>query len=423
MRVSGLACALFALVAGCTPPSAKPNVLFILIDTLRRDHLSLYGYHRPTSPNIDAVARDGWVFDNHVSHGAQTVPSTLSIMLSQLPAEHGFVHRFDGQFAKERPLYGDDLVFLSEALQDAGYQTAGFVANPFLGEQNGFDQGFDHFLHALDGTRLSNDAKRWMKSAAGEGKPFFLYLHYMEVHAPYNAPKEFAKRFAPAKGRVLRIRNGPRRVAPKNLECTRAMYDSSILHVDSLIGDVLSQLDALDLREETLIVITSDHGEEFLEHGGLGHGTSVYGELVRAPLILSYAPRFAKGKRITHLSRHLDLASTLLDVAGIEPPSSFRGGSLLEPAARAFTDEGAWRAVYSGDLKLILDTESDRTQLFRSKDQLDVNALDLPESEATLREMIDEYRQLEAMSGDRRKSGLEWSPEQLETLRSLGYVK
>ena len=417
-------CALLCLLAACGGSGSKPNVVFILIDTLRKDHLSVYGYERETSPKIDAIARGGWVFENHVSHASQTVPSTLSIMLSQLPAEHGFVHRRNRQFVENPPLYPDELLFLPEVLQQAGYRTAGFVANPFLKAKNGFDQGFDHFVHSRHGRDLSLRARQWIDQVAADDAPFFVYLHYMEVHAPYDPPLRYVRDLLPAEGRLLRIKNGPTpNVSPEDLEFTKAHYDGGIRYVDALIGYVLQHLEALEIDDDTLVLITADHGDEFVEHGGMGHGTTVYGELIRAPLILSYAPRFPPGRRLTHLSRHLDVAPTLLELLDVDIPTSFRGGSLFEPAPQVFAEESAWRAVHTADLKLIVDLNDDEMQLFSLDDQLDRNVLNQPESARRLYERIDDYRQLEAMALKRRQSGAEWTPEELEDLRSLGYLQ
>jgi arylsulfatase A-like enzyme len=409
----------------------RPNILFVLIDTLRFDHLSVYGYDRPTSPVIAGLAERGWTFDAHVSHGAQTVPATLSILLSQLPAEHGFVHRFDGQYAKDPPLYPEKFVFLSEVLRDAGYLTAGFVGNPFLSETNGFAQGFDTFVHAnRDDRQLTDAAVAWIGSHGKTGgPPFFAYVHLMDVHWPYRPPRKYVRAFPrPAGGRLI-YSNGPvTGVSRQNLRFTEATYDAGIRFADTLVGEMLQALEEAAVSDETIVVVTSDHGDEFLEHGGLGHGTTVFGELVRAPLII-FDPRApGSGERIAHLTQGLDLAPTLLGRVGVEKPKSFKGSSLFDPAERVYSEEGPWRSVYAGGFKLIRNLCTGEDHLFEASDALDRHPLaGRQEILTTLGAQLDSYIVLEEAQshggGAEVKRSRRWENEDIQRLRSLGYVE
>ncbi len=402
-----------------------PNLLLVVIDTLRFDHLSLYGYERPTSPQLEQLAARGWVFDRHVSHGAQTVPSTLSILLSRLPTEHGFVHRYDGQFAKSRPVYPQEFVFLAEVLMEHGYRTAAFVGNPFLSSSNSFDQGFGHFQHAVNEDRfLVDGALSWLReNAARRDSPFMVYVHLMGVHWPYAPPRALAERYRKAGAGRLVYRNGPApRVRPQDLHYTVASYDAGINVADAQVGELVSELQELGVAQNTIVVVTSDHGDEFLEHGGLGHGTTVYGELVRAPLVIVYPGKLEPGRRVSQLTQHLDLAPTLLSLAGIEKPESFRGGSLFEEPEIVFCEEGPWRAVYAEGHKLTWNVETGDSELFAAGDALDQAPLDDPAREAELRAHFETYRQLETSQG-RAARAHDWSKTELESLRTLGYVK
>jgi arylsulfatase A-like enzyme len=407
-------------------PDPRPNLLLVVIDTLRFDHLSLYGYERNTSPALDRLAVRGWVFDGHVSHGAQTVPSTLSILLSQLPAEHGFVHRQDGQFTRSPPLYPSELVFLGEVLMEHGYRTAAFVGNPFLSPANGFDQGFGHFEHAVNADRvLANGALAWLRAnGARQDAPFMVYVHLMDVHWPYAPPREYAERYrAPGAGRLV-YRNGPApRVRDRDLHHTVATYDAGINVADDLTGELVAELEALGVAQDTIVAVTSDHGEEFLDHKGLGHGTTVYGELVRVPLILVYPRKLESRRRVRHLTQHLDLAPTLLSLAGIEKPASFRGGDLFEEPDVAFSEEGPWRAAYSEGHKLVWNVATDRVQLFAASDALDQVPVDDPGQAAELRRQLEAYQRLETRAAGSPPPGPDWSASELESLRSLGYVE
>jgi len=171
---------LLLAVGGCADKQPQPNVLLVLIDTLRQDHLHLYGYERRTSDWMDALGTEGWVFENHVASASQTVPSTLSLLLSRHPAEHGFVHLGPGHFSRNPPLYPEEFLFLAEVFQEQGYATAGFVGNPFLNHENGFAQGFDKLFNVRRDEELTHAATDWLRAVAGplptearETLPFF----------------------------------------------------------------------------------------------------------------------------------------------------------------------------------------------------------------------------------------------------------
>lgn len=403
-----------------------PNILLIVIDTLRADHLGIYGYPLATSPAIDALGAQSQVYDNHVASSAQTVPSTLSMMLSLHPAEHGFLHLGDGHFARNRPYYPDDLVFLPEVFQQAGYDTAGFVSNPFLKPESGFSQGFGKFAFMRgSGEHLTRAATGWLRARPAGARPFFLYLHYVDVHAPYRSPAEYHRRFEPPIGGELIHKNGP---APEgmrdvDLQKTVALYDAAIAFEDDQIAELLSTLDALGEREKTLIALTSDHGEEFLDHGGFGHGTSVYGELLRVPLLLS-GPGVGPPARIRRLTHHLDLAPTLLALAGLEVPPGFRGKPLTETATVAFAEEGPWLAVHADGRKLVLDRRDGRVTLFDLADPLDQSPITDDSAERALREHARWYSALERVEASRSiDPPPPWSKAELERLRALGYAE
>jgi arylsulfatase A-like enzyme len=427
----GLLLALALGAASCSrgeAPGPRPNVLFVLVDTLRADHLSCYGYERETSPRVDALAREGWLFENHLAHAGQTVPSTISMLVSKYPAEHGFVHLGDGHFARNPPYFDDELVFLAEVFERAGYRTGGFVGNPFLKRKTNFAQGFERFMHSRGrGSEHVSAALDWLLDGDDEpDQPYFVYLHLMDVHSPYRPPAEYARLFTgPSDGRLL-YRNGPApEMRPADLAVTTAAYDAGIRYVDDLIAGLLERLEEAGLLDDTIVVFTSDHGDEFLEHGGLGHGTSVYGELVRVPLILHAPGRLGAPQRVAHMTQHVDLAPSLLELVGIAAPAGFRGRSVFEPASVVYAENGPWRAVWNAAGKLVVQLDEGRFELYGADDPLDQRQLDDPELRATLGPLLDTYVQVGAArgAGSEALDARAWSGEELDRLRALGYAE
>jgi arylsulfatase A-like enzyme len=426
-RPRRLACAL-ALALGltaCGRPPERPHVLFVLVDTLRRDHLGFHGRDGGLTPNLDALAAGGSVFERHVAHASQTVPSVLSLLLSQLPAEHGFPFRRASDFVRERPRYPESSLFLAEVFQHAGYATAGFVGNPYLGPASGFGQGFERFgYHASDDPGVTREARRWL-AERDPGRPFFLYLHYMGPHQPYDPPESIRARFVDpsSSGTTLEGNRRLRGEREADLAHARALYAACVAAVDDEIGAVLRELDRLDLRRRTLVVFTSDHGEEFGEHGGIEHGRTVYGEVVQVPLVLSWPGRLEPGRRVAHLSQHLDVAPTVLRLAGLAPPSSFRGASLLEPVDFVAIDSGPWRAVQGEAWKLVWHAGRDEASLFAADDPLDARPVEDPAAATALRGPLEGYLALERAMPARASAppGTDWTVREREQLRALGY--
>jgi arylsulfatase A-like enzyme len=421
-------------LAGCGEPHEGPNLLLVVVDTLRKDALGLHGHPEPVSPHLDALAARGWAFENHLAHASQTVPSMLSLLLSQLPAEHGFrfVHAED--FVLERPVYPEELVFLAEAVQEAGFETAGYTANPYLTAENQFDQGFDHFT-SFDfpgerGEVLTEHARTWLAEweAGGRRRPFFLYVHYMDVHQPYDPPEPWRSRFV----RVPEARAfaGNKR-PPKPREADRlyslALYAAATAYVDDQIGSLLAALEELGVGDDTVVAVTSDHGEEFLEHRGIGHGLTIYGEVVRVPLILVAPGRLAPGRRIAHLSQHLDLAPTLLALLDVPAPPAFRGRSVLVPAERVLLDTRSWTGVYHDGWNLLARALPERSHLFAQDDELDLEPIEDDEVAERLRAHLEDYdamlEEQDAPPDAAAPEGRAWSEDELQRLRALGYLE
>jgi len=352
--------------------NVKPNVVLILIDTLRADHLGCYGYQRNTSPALDDLADDGLRFKSLCAQTSWTKPSTATILTSLRSYDHGAVNRFD--------LLSDRVWTISEELKAEGYKTGAFIANGWVGNPHfNFNQGYDHFIK-VDGVdyEVKGRAKEVMKRAVewialnGE-QPFFLFLHLIDPHSPYTPPSDFADKFnrgytgdvkpypvdTKNKFNAPGFRSYP--LSPEDLTHLIDLYDAEIASTDSEINSFLSGLDALDLRSSTILVVTSDHGEEFHDHDGLEHGETLYEEQLRVPLIITGPGVEARGGTFDKLVRHMDIAPIILGLSGLRKPPAFMGEDLMAKGARPLNlcvsdlDRVKWRAVSvrANNMKLI----------------------------------------------------------------------
>ena len=338
------------LVFGCrSEPAPRPNVLLVVLDTVRADHLSTYGYERETSPNLTRLAAGGVRFDHVVSTAPWTVPSHASLMTGQVPAVHGANH--------ESWLLSTDAVTLSERFKAEGWRTGGFSANPFVGRPTRLDQGFDVFQRIRGkGEGVSEAALNFI--AAGP-EPWFVFLNYMEAHMPYTAvPSDEIRRYSPEDGASLRklvlqqqlakfrYECGLEKPPPEKIEQLVAAYDGAITHLDALLGELFDALQ--DYRARTLIVVLSDHGELLGEHGRIEHQFSLLEPLLRIPLILSLPGRLPGGQVIEAPISLVDVHGMILRAAGLEP-----GGTRGDPLGLRNTKHGDLIAEYYRPVRVL----------------------------------------------------------------------
>jgi arylsulfatase A-like enzyme len=380
---------LLALVSmiGCRG-SERPNVVLVVVDTLRRDRLSGLGHDRPTSPGLDALMTEGVLFDNLVSTSSQTVPAVASLLTGLYPSEtsvqyYGKKSSFDGErpWSEVGPHFDSSLTSLAERLRDAGYRTAAVVSNPWLKGEFGFDQGFESFVsldcgEACDGKDVVREGLSWL-SRRPRG-PFFLYLHFMDVHNPYRKAGITERLFVERRG-IDRYRNGPvpPELRPRDLEYMKALYDEGVRRADRHLETFLEELERYSPREKRLLVVVSDHGDEFAEHGGLGHGTTLYEELVGSFLLLHYPGKLAPARIPAEVSM-VDVAPTILDLARLGAPDPASGKSLLpsiegtDPGLDGrvlFSELGSLKSARRGGFKLVLDVDTGGQELYElSKD-------------------------------------------------------
>jgi arylsulfatase A-like enzyme len=364
--------------AAPTAPAGRPNVLFVVWDTVRADRLGLYGYARETTPFLDDWAKGARVFDDCLSAAPWTVPAHAALFTGLMPSETGASNahrRLDDRFTT-----------LGELLQGAGYRTYLFSANPFISREGNFAQGFETAQHVWDppfreevvailrektagesgGDVLervrAGEPQRWdAKTAgrvaaealldwldAGDGtRPWFAFVNYMEAHRPIFPPRrlrerflddaDLARSFALDKSwktmwrYVFRLRE----MTPEEARVSSGIYDAAIAELDELLADLIGRLEARGLLRNTIVVLTADHGEHLGEHHLLDHQFSLYDDLMRVPLVIHFPGRVEPGREPRPVM-NLDLFTTLLELTGVPPPAGVpvRGRSLLDPAAK-----------------------------------------------------------------------------------------
>jgi arylsulfatase A-like enzyme len=335
--------------------------MLIVIDTLRADHLSVYGYHRRTSPSLDRLARHAVVYSRAISVGTWTIPSHASMFTGLLPMTHGAYRAVGSQWSLATPL-APEIITVAERLATAGYQTAAFVGNDtYLHPIFGLDQGFKLYetrgLWRAD--RVTRRAIRWLERHYEQ--PFFLFLNYLDPHEPYAAPAPYDHAFPGRRDGMRnlahRVRDEGRAPTAEELEHCVSQYDGDILYTDHHLGRLLERLRDLGRYRDALIIVTSDHGELLGEHGRLGHGTFPYDDVVRVPLIVKY-PGQTEGRIEDRPVSTVDVTPTILDTVGLVVPPELQGVPLSErrqPVVSEETDAAGIlsRVIYGERLKLV----------------------------------------------------------------------
>jgi arylsulfatase A-like enzyme len=459
---------LAALLAGCgsetdeTKPAsthAGVNVLLLTIDTLRADHLSCYGYPRETSHAIDRLASRGVLFDSAYTYWPKTRGSFAALFTSLYAAQHGLTVR-----ERDLPDYNRTL---AEVLKDSGYVTAAAVDNGNLDKALGFAQGFDRYQETwleADSERERTDMLTGFAtdflSQYDQPPPFFLWIHYVNPHTPYDPPEELVSRFrgdgiipaGPTLDPVVGYHGGVNRhlVVPGETKLGDYVdrYDAEIAFADLHIGRVLDALEDSAHRSSTLVVLTSDHGESLGEHDYFfDHGYDLFNPSLAVPLILSFPTILPPGVRIQEAVSTLDIFPTILDIAQISFPPGLQGRS-LRPLVNGsqqrlhqrllFQNDQHQLAISNGRLKLISYPETGQTdayyELYDSwKDPWELNNV-YPRSQAAIAPIEAELERFRTATvawqqeTDRRREGAparldeELSDETLRNLETLGYL-
>ena len=323
----GWSIVLFLLAVMACGPREKPfapfalpkvkNVVLISIDTLRADHVGVYGYKKKTTPNIDRLAAQSLRFAQAYSSSNWTLPAHAGMMTGLMSTGHGAIERQDAIRA-EAPV-------LAERLSAAGLATAAFTSHVYVSDRFGFERGFQTFDYkqSAPGNEVTDKALRWLDGPRG-GKNFFLFLHYFDVHLPYGKPYAPVKRFVSSpecRGPIQWGTLAATAVAREwnRLPCFQELYDADIAFVDEQVGRMIDHLKQAGVFDDTLIIVTSDHGELFGEHNGAGHGLTMFDPEIRVPLIVRF-PRGAGGPAVvSSLVSTIQLAPTIMEALGLPP--------------------------------------------------------------------------------------------------------
>ena len=412
---------LFCLLqVGCRR-QVPPNVLVLVIDSLRRDHLGVYGYERNCSPNLDRLAKASTIFTAAVAQSPYTRPSVASLFTSLYPHQH--------QIVRPDQVLSQEAETMAELFSESGYSTGGIVENPGLKRKFGFDQGFDSWnVHSRPAQtpRLVAD---WLSQ---QDRPFLLYVHLLDPHSPYEASTEHQIFCKGTREQGIKPIGSTQEV--HDLEAFIATYDEEIHFVDEQVQRILESLERSGKSKETVVVVMSDHGEGFLERGYLYHSYSLNYELVNIPLLIRW--RGLPVERRNELVSLVDIMPTLLDIAGIpyfaenlmgrslmDDSRPRRASVLLEqPRKNLYFDPQA--AVLAPPWKLIHTPSSSKLELYNiNTDPSELK--NLADSEPQIVQRL--RKELNQRLAERTELTLppgktELRKNEKKVLRSLGYI-
>jgi len=417
VNARGLLLLALAVCSGCGPSTPRESVLLIVVDTLRRDRLGCYGSAEASTPHIDALAAESLRFTAAQSQAPWTTPSIGSLFTSAWPSQIGIVD--------EGSVLPAERETLAELVQAAEWRTGAVVSHTFCSSRWQFDQGFDVFdessigpVDALTGGSVTDRALEFLDAAGDE--PFFLWLHYFDPHWAYVLRDEYAR---PGVAESF-----PDPLTPADRALIERHYDSEVAATDAQLGRVFEKLRALGRWETTTIVFTADHGEEFFDHGDLGHTRSLYDELVGVPLLVK-SSALEPGLSTDPVAL-VDVAPTILDSLHLDTPAEWVGRSLLRAPAEdrlIFSEtrrQGDLRSVRRGPYKLIRDVSTGRQALFdlRADPGERENLLNaFPSVSHNLSAALDAWRTEYEVEGTGAR--LDLDAEDQARLRDLGYVE
>lgn len=425
----------------CARPTIEagpPNILLISIDALRADHLSCYGYDRHTSPVLDGLAAQGTRFSRAFVNTHGTPPSHTTLLSSLYQESHRV--GIDSASVAGRSIPGG-VEMVQEIFAGAGWHTLAVTGGGHMSGRFGFSRGFDEYIDLARGVDQGVELLlEHVRGPVENGRPVFVFLHTYEVHSPYDPPQGFRQLFGEYTGAVkatsealLEIQTEAAKVLTReDFEYLESLYDGEIRFTDKVLGTLLTSLEAIGFLDNAVVVVTSDHGEEFGEHGGVLHGGKLFEELLHVPLIISGAG-IDRGVVDPSLVSLVDIAPTLLSLAGLEIPDVMEGRSVFDrPPSEQFQDQRVF-AQYGDQLycvrtprwKLIQRTSNQRVKLFDlhrdPSEQRNLSAR-RPDLSAALLAELEEWRVRRPQLDLGSRPDVELTEEMVEELRALGYV-
>jgi arylsulfatase A-like enzyme len=343
LSASLLAILSFTQILQSPPPDTAPqgdgiecvgcNVVLIVLDASRRDHLGVYGYPKNTTPNIDRLAADSYVFDEAISQATRTKPSVTSLFTSQYPSRHGVILSNDAGLNVTGYSLPPGILTIAETFKDRSYRTVGLIDNPTIRGEINFGKGFDSYSLAGSDRELTDGMLHFIDEKSAQGR-FFAYLHFIGSHVPYAPPRPYSSMFVEDWHSPFNITSIHKRgylrldINPSQLAYVVSQYDGELAYSDSLVGEIIVRMRERGLLNRTMVVVTADHGEELLDQPGLfAHGWDPYEALIRVPLII-FDPSMKSPSRVAGQVRTVDIMPTLIDLTGGSVPAGLDGVSL-----------------------------------------------------------------------------------------------
>jgi choline-sulfatase len=437
------------VLAGCAPgkPKLPRGIVVVLIDTLRADHVGLYGSKWPATPEIDRLGPESVWFERAFSQASWTRPSVPSLFTGLYPSEHGMTG-FDQQsetVVVRGQVLAEEATTLAEGMKAAGYRTALAGFQYQLSTKFNQQQGFDFYKNNISGGggKIVSTFLEWVDEAPE--KPFFAYLHFLDIHWPYCPPKRVHWRFDPppsamnvcgnAKALRAGLADGSIVATEADRRALDARYSEKLLSLDDRMGDLFRELRKRGLWDDTLLVVTADHGQEFGEHGGFDHGTSLFDELLHVPFIFKLPARFGgrSGSSLPPIVEIRSLLPTLFDLVGQPIPAAVSAPSLLPwlsgrapaepPVTFVAAESNGFYAVRDERYKLVVQPATGRQQLYDLvEDPLELS--DIAASHpAELARMQSSFRRWRANIKPLPTATTALDQDTAEGLRSLGYLQ
>jgi arylsulfatase A-like enzyme len=442
--VSGLLAMSFT---GCSQKKKMPNIILITLDTTRADHLSCYGYNRRITPFLDRLAEESVLYTNAISTSSWTLPSHTSLFTGKFVSSHGVRHDPEGALSlvdamndkgkwqqyRTRGLSFNE-VTLAATLKSSGYRTASVVGGPWMKSIFGLSKGFDYYddenIGTLNGRVASNiniSALNWIRT--NRDSEFFLFLNYFDPHSPYNPPDDFKKLCLPADFPEGKSSYSQEEIIIWN----RALYDAEILYMDYYIGQLIKFLKHEKLYDNTLIIITADHGEMIGEHGKFGHGEYLFQDEVHVPLLIKYPGSDVLPRKSEAYLQLIDIFPMIMDFLAMKSPDGIQGRVPPEidhpiiaetyPLPMSSSD-GSWRMLIDKGYKLLWNSMGNHQLFYLKDDPLEKNNLASLYVERVKEMIADLDSYLNSIPVPGPASSLKnVDKDTMDALKSLGYIE